>query len=151
MTELHSAFNMENTSTIDHPQTVARLLKKRERRKLMASLSRIEDGTIRLHEILHAWVEQNCATEVQGLMIEIQQDAKSILQLCVSGVDPFDPQISIDHDHVNNDRTLGLYERLAYASEFGCRRRVLFIHQLQREICARLKELGINTSMNAKF
>ena len=120
----------------------------KDRNILLQLLDHIEDLIIQLHQRLYTAALQQAEPNVRALILEIQEDRRSIVELCVHNVDHYDPEISLNHDHINNDHTLSLYAQLALATKFGCRDRILFLHQLQCEICERLHELGIDTSQN---
>ena len=119
-----------------------------ERVALMNILERIEWRIDWLWKRLNRHVERNEDPFLQALINLIREDEKVLISLCISHVDRGDPELDILHDRTNNDTTLSLHEKLAVAAKFNCVKRVMYLHHLQKKICERLKELGINVSRN---
>ncbi|MDD4627817.1 MAG: hypothetical protein PHE68_00285 [Candidatus Peribacteraceae bacterium] len=119
-----------------------------EKNELTDALDDIERRIFILWRRLDHYVEQRTEESIRQLIDQIRADEKEIISLCISRVDHEDPESDILHDLTNNDFTLNLREELAIAAQFGCVKRVIFLHRLQKAVCRRLKELGINVSRN---
>lgn len=149
---------MEFPSSTDGASSVraARILESRRSRcspeefkhSLRPLLRHVEDSVLRLRQLLTRKAAHCEQAEVVRLIASIREDERNIESMCVSACDRNDPDLSLRHDRLNNDHTLTLYERLSLATHFGFAERLIFLHKLQREICRRLKELGIETSQN---
>ncbi|MDD5751293.1 MAG: hypothetical protein PHS73_02110 [Candidatus Peribacteraceae bacterium] len=119
-----------------------------ERNELRQALDRIERRILSLWKRLDAFVEGSADESIRTQIRLIREDERQLIQICVARVDPWDPDLEIGHDLTNNDFTLSLREKLALASAFNCTKRIRFLHRMQRIICERLKELGIDVSRN---
>ncbi len=113
---------------------------------LLDTLSRIEDAIIRLHDLIFSKAQKCSFLSIQALITSIREDERDLMEMCVHRCDRENPDISLNHDRVNNDVTLSLYEQLSIATQFGVRYRLILLHQLQRQICKRLQILGIDVS-----
>lgn len=119
------------------------------RSALGRALDSIEQRIHRLHDALFSEaLTLHGREDVRALVRAILEDKRNIFDLCTHRCDHADPELSLLHDQVNNEETLGLFRQLAIATPFNLRDRVLLLHQLQREICRKLKALGIDTSQN---
>lgn len=118
---------------------------------LLDRLEHIEHRILQLHRRIFSEGERCSSQVIQRLIDLIRNDKHVLTSLCIAGCDHYDPEMSLDHDHTNNDFTLSLYAELAIALRVGCRDRILRLHKLQRDICHRLKELGMDRSVNARL
>ncbi|ALM09715.1 MAG TPA: hypothetical protein DEB30_01890 [Candidatus Peribacter riflensis] len=117
--------------------------------KLSELLDRVERRLIELRERLLSVASASADDDVQHLIALMRKDERYIMDYCIHRCDHEEPMMSVEHDLTNNDYSLTLQHRLAAARHFGIApRRVLFLHHLQREICAELKKRGIDTSQN---
>lgn len=122
-----------------------------EKQMLHDRLAEIEEKIETLRQLVFTSALQRApeTSLVQALIQEIHDDRLFIESLCIHRCDRFDPDISIQHDLLHNDSTASLYEHLAVAADLGVERdRIIALHQQQRIICKRLKELGIDVSRN---
>jgi hypothetical protein len=122
-----------------------------ERQKLLDVLERIERHILRLRDRLARYAKGHTEHSVQRIIALIREDERVLRSLCIAHVNVWHPEQSVEHDLTNNDDTMTLWEELALSTKFGWRERIITLHRLQREICARLKELGIDRSANAHF
>jgi hypothetical protein len=116
---------------------------------LLWALDEVERKIIELHDYLYAAAQEHAEETVRSLVAAIREDLRYIESICIHRCDRWDPQLSINHDRVNNDYTLKLHEQLAAAADFGVNPlRIIALHRRQRLICLKLKELGIDVSQN---
>lgn len=120
-----------------------------EKKRLGDRLDTVEWHMNELRSLLIERAQLCSSEEVQALVERIRIDERELREICVHRLDHNDPEVSVQHDLANNERSLSLVEELALAVQVGIHpARVVYLHRLQRDICRRLKELGIETSQN---
>lgn len=120
-----------------------------QQRTLSDLLDRVESKLLHFRDRLLCAASSIPNKHIQAIVDEMRDDEQLITSLCIHRCDREDPQVSINHDLINNDYSLNLQQKLAAAQYFGISpRRVVLLCRLQREICRQLGLRGIETSQN---